>query len=208
MKNRTVILLFASAFLFTSCQAVFKAFVGFKPMERFDPGKYEAFVDNLPKDVPFTSIVSSVEQSLAVIEFDTAKQAQHNLYQPIQMLYFRGGELVSYHVNCMAPAKGFGLNWNYDGRFETFPPKSPLNCDSINISLAQYQRVYPEINGDGEYTIIVYWTNVLPKISRSAIKTVFANLKEFQQVGNCQVYLFNDDQFLIDNMKEESSSNN
>lgn len=143
MKNRMVILLIASAFLFTGCQAVFKAFVGFKPMERFDPGKYEAFVDNMPKDVPFTSIVSSVEQSLAVIEFDT-----------------------------------------------------------------KYQRVYPEINGDGEYTIIVYWTNVLPKISRSAIKTVFANLKEFQQVENCQVYLINDDQFLIDNMKEESSSNN
>lgn len=207
MKNKTVILLFASAFLFTSCQALFVAFVGIRPMEQFDRGKYEAFIDKLPKNVPFTSIVGSVEQSLAVIEFDTAKQAQHNLYQPIQILYFRGEKLVSYHVNCMAPAKGFGLNWNYDGRFEVFPPKSPLNCDSININLAQYQRVYPEITGDEDYIIIVYWTNVLPKVSRSAIKTVFNNLEEFNQVGNCRIYLINDDQFLIDNMNEKSSTN-
>lgn len=76
MKNKMVILLIASAFLLTSCQAVFKAFVGFKPMERFDQGKYKAFIRKLPKDVPFTSLVSSVEQSLEVIEFDTAKHAK------------------------------------------------------------------------------------------------------------------------------------
>lgn len=208
MKSRTIILLIASVLLFTSCQALFKAFVGYRPMEQFDQSKYDAFIGKLPKDVPFTSIISSEDQSLAVIEFDTAKHAQHNLYQPIQMLYFRETELVSYHVNCKAPSKGFGLNWNYEGRFEAFPPKSPLNCDSININLAQYQRVYPEINGDGEYTVMVYWTNVLPKLSRSAIKTVFNNLKEFNQVENCRVYLINDDRLLIDNMKEESNTKN
>ena len=139
------------------------------------------------------------------MEFDTAEWVRHKLYQPIQILYFEKDKLVSWHVNCTAPSHGFNLNWNYDQRFETFPPISPLNCDSINITLRQYKGVYPEISGNKDFTVLIFWTNVLAKVSQSAIKTTFENINKFHKNNLCDVFLINDDNFLIE-MSEEKGN--
>lgn len=203
MRNKSVFILLITMVFLSSCQSLFETLAGIHQMDQFDSDKYETFIGRLPGDISFTSIIGTAEQSLEVIEFDTTEWYRHKLYQPIQLLYFHGNELVSYHVNCTAPARGFGLNWNYDQRFESFPPKSPLNCDSTSITLNQYIGVYPEINGNGKYTLIIFWSNVLEKVSRSAIVTAFKNLKKFGQVSNCDVFLVNDDLFLIEMMKNE-----
>ncbi len=206
MKNKSILILLIAMVFLSSCRALFETFVGIHQMDQFDSDKYETFIGRLPNDIPFTSVIGTAEQSLEVMKFDTTEWYMHKLYQPIQLLYFHGNELVSYHVNCTAPARGLGLNWNYDQRFESFPPKSPLNCDSTSITLDQYTDVYPEIYGNGKYTLIVFWSNILEKVSRSAIVTAFKNLKKFGQVSNCDVFLINDDLFLIEMMKNEGQT--
>ncbi len=206
MKNRFIFILLIATVFLSSCQSLFETFAGIHQMDQFDSDKYETFIERLPYDISFTPIIGTTEQSLEVMKFDTTEWYRHKLYQPIQLLYFHGNELVSYHVNCTAPARGLGLNWNYDHRFESFPPKSPLNCDSTSITLSQYMGVYPEICGNGKYTLIIFWSNVLEKVSRSAIVTAFKNLKKSGQVSNCDVYLINDDLFLIEMMKNEGKN--
>lgn len=187
----------------TSCQTLFKKMYGFNELQSFDTTMYVDFIKSFPSDFYFTPIVGTGEQSRQVSQFDTVNSwYRQQMMQPCQIIYFKGDSLVSFHANCLAPAKGFNLNWKYDHRFETFPPKSALAIDSMYVSLSDYRSVYPEISENDDYTILIYWTNVLQKVSRSAIMTAFENCKQFKQMQKCRFYFINSDKFLIEAMKE------
>ncbi len=51
------------------------------------------------------------------------------------------------------------------------------------------------INDDSEYLIVVFWTNMLPKISKSAIETVKANLRKNDALNKATIVLVNTDKF-------------
>ena len=85
--------------------------------------------------------------------------------------------LRSYHINCTAKGGLSNLNWNTDQRFETFPPVSAVPITPQMQNLSKIRDIYG-INDDSEYLIVVFWTNMLPKISKSAIETVKTNLRE------------------------------
>jgi hypothetical protein len=77
------------------------------------------------------------------------------------------------------------------------------------------QAVFPKIKGEKDYTVLVFWTNMLHKISKSEIKTVYNNLKRFgpstlrQAQGSgtlddskIEVYLVNDDILMSKSLEE------
>ena len=146
-------------------------------------------------DVDYVDIVGEAEQFLSVMGLTSDSSVLHRIYQPIQILYFDKDSLVSFHVNCTAPSKGLNLDWNYQGRFETFPPHSPIEVESCPLSLGDYRKIYSEIEvGDG-CSIIVFWTNMLYKFSRSAILSVVENMKIYAPNLNIKLYLINNDKF-------------
>ncbi len=72
------------------------------------------------------------------------------------------------------------------------------------------QAIFPKIKGEKDYTVLVFWTNMLHKISKSEIKTVYNNLKRFgPSTGSgtlddskIEVYLVNDDILMSKSLEE------
>lgn len=179
----------------------------FQELETFDEKQYSAFIAKIPNTVPYSSIVGATAQFNDLMDSISDQTIRHLLYQPTQILYFDNDSLVSFHNNCNAPMKGFNLNWNYENRFSCFPPHSVVSCDTIPIKLQTYQSIYPEITNDTRYTVIIFWSNMFPKVSRSAIKTTFKNIDKFGQKDNTSVFLINNDKFYIELNKDESQNN-
>ena len=106
-----------------------------------------------------------------LFSFDTSKYADQikNHYQPIQAAYYnKGGQLVSFHINCYA---GLGvenkddLNWNQQDAFAEFVPKTVAPLDSI-LPLSkhlQFLKTFDnkDIDTTGfsafNYTVIIHW---------------------------------------------------
>ena len=63
-------------------------------------------------------------------------------------------------------------------------------------NLSKIRDIYG-INDDSEYLIVVFWTNMLPKISKSAIETVKTNLRENGAVNKSGLVLVNTDKFYV-----------
>lgn len=63
-------------------------------------------------------------------------------------------------------------------------------------NLSKIRDIYG-INDDSEYLIVVFWTNMLPKISKSAIETVKTNLRENGVVNKSGIVLVNTDKFYV-----------
>jgi hypothetical protein len=83
-----------------------------------------------------------------------------------------------------------------------FPPTTSVALDGYTVTRSQLMSIFPEIKGDSDYTVIVFWTNMLSKISRSEIKTVYKNLKKFGRLNDVEVYLINDDTTMTKSLKE------
>ena len=65
------------------------------------------------------------------------------------------------------------------------------------MKLSDYTKIDPELvsSSDKPYTILIFWTNMLPKISLSAIKTVADNIKVNNKDSDCRIFLINTDNF-------------
>lgn len=63
-------------------------------------------------------------------------------------------------------------------------------------NLSKIRDIY-RINDDSEYLIVVFWTNMLPKISKSAIETAKTNLRENGVVKKAAIVLINTDKFYV-----------
>ena len=185
---------FLLVILVSSCKSLGYKMMGVKKLEGFDKQTYESFMRRLP-EVDYVDIVGEAEQFWSVMSLTSDSTILHRIYQPIQILYFDKDSLVSFHVNCTAPSKGFNLDWNYQGRFESFPPHSPLEFEVCPLSLGDYRSIYTEIEESEGYSVIVFWTNMLYKFSRSAILSVVDNLKIYGQNLNIKLYLINNDKF-------------
>ncbi|MEO6693509.1 MAG: hypothetical protein ABIO44_14280 [Saprospiraceae bacterium] len=104
----------------------------------------------------------------------------HDLYQPLQVLVFMKGKLVSSSCNCNAPSSGiFNLAWNKNKAFEVFPPVP--NCKMNNeISLEEYTNL---INSTKIYSntsvVFVVWTNAFKKKSEQLLNIVNTNISKY-----------------------------
>ena len=167
---------------------------GFREINSYDAEQCEIFYKKLPKDFEFTPLVCNEKQFMQVSSLGADSMQMKNLYQPLKIMYFHGNELVSFHVNCYCPPTlGFNLNWNYNRQFDEFPPTTSVPLDGYTVKLSDMQAVFPEIKGEKNYTVLVFWTNMLHKVSKGEVKTVYKNLRRFCHLNDVDVYLVNVD---------------
>ena len=50
---------------------------------------------------------------------------------------------------------------------------------------------------NNEYLIVVFWSNMLSKISKSAIETVKSNLSKYGNVDQASIVLINTDKYYV-----------
>ena len=193
MKTQILLLILTLAFL-ASCNTLMPMLFGLQEIHGYNAEQCEKFYRKLPNGFAFTPLVCDEEQFRQVSNLGADSMQMKDLYQPLKIMYFHGDTLVSYHINCYCPPTlGFNLNWNFNHQFDEFPPRTSVPLDGYKVKLSEMQTVFPEIKGEKGYTVLVFWTNMLHKISKSEIKTVCKNLKEFGHLNDAEVYLINND---------------
>ena len=203
MKKNRFVLLFGLLLAFTGCNTLVPMLFGFREIHGYDAEQCEKFYKKLPKDFEFTPLVCNEKQFMQVSELGADSMQMKNLYQPLKIMYFHGEELVSFHINCYCPPTlTFNLNWNYNHQFDQFPPATTVPLDGMTVTRSQMQTIFPEIKGEKDYTVLVFWTDLLHKISRAEIKTVYRNLNKFNQLENAKVYLINNDIVMTKSLEE------
>lgn len=194
MKRCRLVLLFGLLLTFTGCNTLMPMLFGFREINSYDAEQCEKFYKKLPKDFEFTPLVCNEKQFMQVSSLGADSMQMKNLYQPLKIMYFHGNELVSLHVNCYCPPTlGFNLNWNYNHQFDEFPPTTSVPLDGYTVKLSDMQAVFSEIKGEKNYTVLVFWTNMLHKVSKGEVKTVYKNLRRFCHLNDVEIYLVNDD---------------
>ena len=202
MKTQILLLILTLAFL-ASCNTLMPMLFGLQEIHGYDAEQCEKFYKKLPKDFEFTPLVCNEEQFRQVSNLGADSMQMKDLYQPLKIMYFHGDTLVSYHINCYCPPTlGFNLNWNFNHQFDEFPPATTVPLEGYTVTRAKMQSIFPEIKGDSDCTVLVFWTNMLNKISRSEIKTVFKNLKKFGHLDDAEIYLINEDIPLTESLHE------
>ncbi len=177
---------------------------GLQEIDGYDAEQCARFYKKLPKDFAFTPLVCDEAQFFQVSQLGADSMQKKDLYQPLKIMYFHGDSLMSFHINCYCPPTlGFSLNWNFKNQFDVFPPTTTVPLEGYTLRLADMKGIFPEIKGEAECTVLVFWTNMLAKISRSEIKTVHKNLKKFGHLNDAEVYLVNDDIVMAKLLKEE-----
>ena len=203
MKKHIILLIFVLLTL-SSCNTLMPMLLGYREIHGYDVEQCEKFYKKLPKDFEFTPVVCNEKQIMQVSELGADSMQMKDLYQPLKIMYFHGDSLVSFHINCYCPPTlGFNLNWNYKHQFDVFPPATTVPLECYRLTLKDVQAIFPEIKGGKDYTVLVFWTNMLHKISRAEIKTVYRNLKKFGQLKDVEVYLVNDDILMTKSLNEE-----
>lgn len=203
MRRLLAILFFGTLFALTGCNTLMPTLFGLQEIHGYDARQCEKFYKRLPKDFDFTPVVCDDEQFFAVSNLGADSMQMKDLYQPLKIMYFHGDSLVSYHINCYCPPTVFfNLKWNFKHQFDVFSPTTTVPLEGYTVTRSQMQSVFPEIKGEKEYTVLVFWTNMLTKISRSEIKTVHRNLKKFGHLNDVEVYLVNDDITMTKSLNE------
>ncbi|MBQ3733228.1 MAG: hypothetical protein II859_04630 [Bacteroidales bacterium] len=196
MKNisHIVILCLATAILLSGCGLMY----GYKPIKQFDQKDYDQMITSVTnRDFKINTIVSDFGQFDAYRTCIQDSLWQHlTAVQPVQILYFKKDSLLSYHINCTAKGGLSNLNWNTNQRFETFPPATAVPITPQMQNISKIRDIYG-IHDDSEYLIVVFWTNMLPKISKSAIETVKTNLRENGAANKADIVLVNTDKFYV-----------
>lgn len=191
--KKTLILLFAMT-LFTGCATMF----GIKDISQFDQSKCDDFVAAVQEDdLSIHAVTSDAEhfETYRSLVGDSLWRESISA-QPVQILYFKDGSLVSYHINCTAKARFFNLDWNTDHRFETFPPTSAIELEERYQALSQLRKLY-DISDNRPYLIVVFWSNMTPKIAKTAVETVKKNLRQYGNPNIADIVLINTDHYYL-----------
>ena len=203
MKRHATIWIVGTLLVLSGCNIVMPLLFGLQEIEGYNAEQCAKFYKKLPKDFAFVPIVCSDEQFFQVSELGADSMQMKNLYQPLKIIYFHDDSLVSFHINCYCPPTlFFNLKWDYDHQFDMFPPTTTVPLDGYTVTCTKMQSVFPEIKGETDYAVVVFWTNMMAKVSRSEIKTVHKNLKKFGRLNDVEVYLINDDITMTKSLKE------
>lgn len=203
INNAKIIVLLGLLLSFSSCNTLAPILFGFREIHGYNAEQCEKFYKKLPKDFDFIPLVCKEKQFMQVSELGADSMQMKDLYQPLKIMYFHGDSLVSFHINCYCPPTlFFNLKWNYNHQFDVFPPKTTVPLDGYTVTRSQLMNIFPEIKGDSNYTVLIFWTNMLAKISRSEIKTVYKNLKKFGRLGEAEAFLINVDITMTKSLNE------
>lgn len=156
--------------------------------------------DYFPEEQNF--IVSSEEEFQKYISLAPSEEIDYSIRQPMQLLYFDKGDLVSYHVNCYAQGSVFSgkINWNTDNRFDAFIPKSAVAI--FDLSLKDINAIYGLKSDNLEgITIVVFWNQMFFKNSIGLIEMLYRNNLNYNDTAD--IVFINTDKFYIDYQNKE-----
>ena len=137
--------------------------------------------------------------------FTNLKKARNDDLQPVQFrLFDQNGVEIFKLVNCYIDPP-IPLNWNVDGCFDSFPPKTSF--ESLNIHMfslefllshathSQQQKfTYTELPESNYYGVII-WNDYFKRPSRRLIKTVQEYMEKTDK-SVALIYISNHNQFL------------
>jgi hypothetical protein len=142
-----------------------------------------------------------------IFSFDRKKYGQQikNHYQPLQALYFdRGGSLVKFYINCYAGGT-FKLNWDREGRLQSFLPKDQAPLDTL-LDLTKQLRFLKPLStsnpgdlktGAYDFTVIIYWNIFMRRYSKHLIKEIRKNIALANGKTVKVIYLNTDNFFVL-----------
>lgn len=201
MKKRYIVLLTLLVLIITTVvfsEAIVLRLVGLQEIEVFSQKDYDNSVEKIKEIYPDSAqfIVSTNEQFIAYSSLVEADK-QYVLTKPIQILYFKQDNLVSFHSSCNVPMDywTWKLNWNEENRFEQCPPKSSMLV--LDIDLQQIKQLYHfSLEDEHQHTIIVFWSRLLEKQVYEAVRTVVKN-KALYKEGSPKLIFINVDQAFL-----------
>ena len=176
-----------------SCRPILYKIYGVDPIENFDEDKYDKVVNIFNSE--YDNISSYISEDKSFKEYSNLDSTiKNDLGQPIQILYFDGDTLKSFHANCYAKGSITGnLNWNYADRFESFIPKSATDIENKNIKLSDIKQIYSITNKTDGITVVFFWTNFLGKASIRAFNTITDNIKTYSTYQDVNIIAINTD---------------
>lgn len=196
--------------LTSSCSSVVSWLYGYKEPKHLQEVKLQRLgkqLDIAPnvayKIIEYRDIDSMYRVASRIKSSDTT--LIHDLNQPLQVRAYQGNELVFIRINCNV-ASGFPkLNWNFDGAFDHYPPKSQFKVDSAMSfkneveSWSKYNStVVPRVvNDQDDLTIVIFWARMLKKQSKHLIKTI-KNYKEEHLEKKIMIYYVNTDNLFVE----------
>lgn len=171
-KTRLIPLLLA-ILLLSGCNSLVGMIIGYKELSQFNEEDCTSFLTESQQTLPCTQIISTVDQTNARLSLDTNEAVFHDLYQPVQVLCFDGDSLVSWLVQCYATKPGsLKVDWNHDGRFNSFPPQSSVPIPFGHLSLTRHRAIYPTLQPATRYTVLIIYTNMMRRVSQRAVEAV------------------------------------
>ena len=199
MKKYSLLLLFTIIIMMlNSCSSVLKKLYGIEDLKEFNPVKYEETVSYMQNHYPdVVSLIS--DDTLFKKHIEKFLDFNRNdLFQPIQILYYKDDMLISYHINCYAKGALNGrLDWNFDGKFDTYPPKTAaqiVDTQKLNDILSIYKM--PE-STDSD-TIIFFWSTMLNRQAKEAFKVVVDNIQNYYEgAGSPRIITINIDKVYL-----------
>lgn len=203
--NKKVLFITAllNALLLSACTQFSMYRLGVKELKVFDEKEYIRTRDELIKQYagPTYAVASSDSAYQYYFQRLNKGNASKDCAQPIQMLYFKGDSLVSWHINCYAGGlsiffSGY-LNWETEGRFKSFPPKSAGAVSPHSVRLSELMKLYGCTETPTPYTLVFFYTNMLEKQTRHAFKVMVKNIKKYYKGMQPLIILINSDKFLV-----------
>jgi len=195
-----VVSIFLLLLLCSSCSLIFRTMFGFNKIASININDYNDFVSKCKdNDLSMRFFISDSSYIANISKYGQTTQFKDYLKQPMQAFLFFNDSLKFFTANCLVPPKLPNLNWNYQNKFEEFPPKNTVNLDSISLSFSNFKIVLPELRGLGNYNYIyiINWNLMTERQSFNLIDEIKNNIKKFDKMDSVSVVLINTDDFYI-----------
>ena len=175
---------------------------GVRNIDKFEQKRCDDFAESVGRDnIALTALVSDSLQLVKYWNLFADTLWKKTAVQPVQILYFTGDTLVSYHVNCYAKGGMTSLDWNTDNRFGQFPPKTAVPLANMKLRFSQIAELYG-VEAKKDLKIVVFWTNMLGKISKSAVNAALDNVEKHGKDKECETFIINTDKFFINALEK------
>lgn len=189
-------------FIFSSCQPIMMKMAGMNNIKSFDSLKYEEMAEKLYSNYPGPKNSYAISDSAMLnysALFDTT--FQKNTFQPIQLLYFKNKDLTSYHANCFAPGINLKhLDWNTEGRFDHYIPKSAVDLEKYSIGLDQLiKAIQSPVDQDkilNKDVVVFFWTRMVPISAKDLNEIMVKNATAYSKDNLPYVIYLNTDKFM------------
>lgn len=199
-NNIILCLLLTGTLLFSGCAPVAKTLLGIREINEFDTELVDSFFKECMDDAIRGRLIASTEQTDNMIRLDIDTTMMHYRAQPVQILYFDGDSLVFYHISCFSQSGLLLLDWNQHGCFDKFPPAPTYVQDTHgSMRLTCYKEIFPQLESETRYSIVIFWCNVIRKASQKAVLSVTSNVTGRD---DCSIFLINTDHWWADYLNQ------